>query len=325
LYYRGKKLKEKPNYFVRVLIVLLAAALFTLVVLSFLYSEPKYSISSGILTLIFIITVVVLSESFNQLSIGKVLTLQKEVKEKEEIKNNIKEENKELRKELFSLISNIQQSQVNNTFNAPPESWFHLLGVVKAEKKPDDDQEDSEAEPKNNVGQGSQIETQANSKNRFQIRRIAEEIALAKYIKIQNIPQSELLTQVEFSSSFKGIDPIMDRRIIFDGYLRTSEFERFFEINVKNIVSPSFFDRLYIMLSKINLYSKTKNVHADLSLILVSMPDDFEETRPRSGGAERLIEYFQPAISNKLLRIEYISVSNEEISSYQKGGQQDLF
>jgi len=111
-------MENKPNYFVRTLIGILILALITLVGLSFSLGEPKYDISTGIVTVILIIVILALSESFNQLSIGKVLNLTREVSKRKEENTIVKEENKELRQNLFKIVSNIQQSQVNNTFRA---------------------------------------------------------------------------------------------------------------------------------------------------------------------------------------------------------------
>lgn len=218
-------MEDKPNYFVRTLIAILVLALSTLVSLSFSLGQPQYGISGGIITITLIVVVLVLSESFNQLSIGKILNLTREVAKRKEESASIKEENKELRQSLFQIVSNIQQSQVNNTFNAPPEAWLKLLGVVPA------------TEPKEEVAPEDTVTAQGPSREdefrqRNQLRRSAEEIGLRKFISALALPESSIIYGAEFSTAFHGIDPIMERRLIFDCYLKGTDVERFVEVEV---------------------------------------------------------------------------------------------
>ncbi|MFH2211185.1 MAG: hypothetical protein ABIJ01_06070 [Pseudomonadota bacterium] len=297
---------DRPNYFVRTLISVLVAALAVLVGISFSLGQPQYGITGGIITVILIIVVLVLSESFNQLSIGKVLSLTKEVAKKKEENTTVKEENKELRQNLFQIVSNIQQSQVNNTFNAPPEAWLKLLGVVPA-TEPKEEAAPEEAPPPDAATQGPSREDEFRQRSR--LRRSAEELGLRKYVAGLSLPESSIIYGAEFSTAFHGIDPIMERRVIFDCFLKGTDVERFVEVRHRDMTSPMVMDSLYIMLSKINLYRQAKNTNAELILVLVSTNFDQES---RASRYERLLDSFQPAIANKLLRIEHVQVTQEE-------------
>lgn len=299
-------MNDRPNYFVRTLISVLVAALAVLVGISFAFGQPQYGITGGIITVILIIVVLVLSESFNQLSIGKILSLTKEVAKKKEENATVKEENKELRQNLFQIVSNIQQSQVNNTFNAPPEAWLKLLGVVPA-TEPKDEATPEETPSPDTATQGQSREDEFRQRNR--LRRSAEEIGLRKFIAGLSLPESSIIYGAEFSTAFHGIDPIMERRVIFDCFLKGTDVERFVEVRHRDMTSPMVIDSLYIMLSKINLYRQAKNTNAELILVLVSTDFDQES---RAGRYERLLDSFQPAIANKLLRIEHVQVTQEE-------------
>jgi hypothetical protein len=297
---------DRPNYFVRTLISVLVVALAVLVGVSFSFGQPQYGITGGIITVILIIVVLALSESFNHLSIGKILSLTKEVAKKKEENAAVKEENKELRQNLFQIVSNIQQSQVNNTFNAPPEAWLKLLGVVPA-TEPKEEALPEEAPVPDASTQGQSREDEFRQRRR--LRRSAEELGLRKFIAGLSLPESSIIYGAEFSTAFHGIDPIMERRVIFDCFLKGSDVERFVEVRHRDMTSPMVMDSLYIMLSKINLYRQAKNTNAELILVLVSTDFDQES---RAGRYERLLESFQPAIANKLLRIEHVQVSQEE-------------
>ena len=63
------------------------------------------------------------------------------------------------------------------------------------------------------------------------------------------------------------------------------------------------------MLSKINYYRKVKRIDAYLILILVNKPDESY----KNNLSEKLLIEFEPAISNGLLRIHEIELSDEEL------------
>ncbi|ANG63871.1 hypothetical protein A8C75_16235 [Marinobacterium aestuarii] len=292
--------------------------------LSFFWAEPKYQITAGIITLISLVVVLILSESFNNLSIGKILTLSNEVKKKEEEKTTVKTENKELRQELFKIVSNIQQSQVNNTFNAPSDEWLKALNVVKSEDESEDDTEEDQDE----IKKASQFlaereKNRGRSRERMQTRRRAEDVALHKYFSHSSTPQSELIQNVEFSNSFDEIDPIMSRKIKFDGYLKTISNERFIEIIPNYMTHRSYQDYLYVMLNKIHCYREAKGISADLLLIILDI-EEVDEDSKRPDRTANLFEYFQPAIANKLLKVEHFTISQQEIKDFETHGQQSL-
>jgi len=318
------KAENKVNYFVRWLIAIVAFAVSVMAFLSFFLAEPKYQITSGIVTLIAIVVVLILSESFNNLSIGKVLTLTNDVKKKDVEKETVKTENKELRQELFKIVSNMQQSQVNNTYNAPSDEWLKALGVVKSDDETDEDEvEESDFSTKDDGTEISvaQIEAKALERSKAKLRRYAVDAGLKKYVSKIPVLETQFVDRVKFSSAFHAIDPIMDRALIFDGYMKSGDSEVFVETRHKDMNSISYFDRLYLMLSKINLYREAKNSNAELLLLMINTP--FYETEPRVK-TERLIEYFQPAIKNGLLRIEYLDVTEEEALTEANGRQRSL-
>lgn len=315
-------MSEKPNYFVRTLIVLFVLALFSMAFLSFYLAEPKYKITAGIITIIGFVVVLVLSESFNNLSLGKILSLSREVQKKEHEKEKVTSENKELRQELFKIVSNIQQSQVNNTYNAPSDEWLKLLGVVKApESDAEEDQEEQKEAQRAMEYMAERQKAREESRARMELRRSAEIIGMEKYAKNLSMPDSEIIQRAEFSQAFDEIDPIMHRRIIFDGYIKGAGQERFIDVRPKGSISPMYYDRLYVMLNKIHLYRQAKGISAELVLIMLDIEGE-DDNRPWN--IDKFYDYFQSAISNKLLKIESISVSTEDIGKYGSNGQQSL-
>lgn len=319
-------MEQKSNTFVRVLIVLLCIIFLGLIVTSFMLAEIKYQISSGILSLIVIVVILALSESFNNLSIGKVLSLSRDVKNKSKQNEQVVTENKELRNELFKIVSNVQQSQVNNTFNAPPEAWSKLLGVVKAEDdvdEEDDDSVESNELSTENVASSTEIEQQRLvNRQKSKLRRYATDAALQKYVSTLSLSDTRFVERVEFTSAFHAVDPIMDRRLVFDGYINSFDSEVFIEIRHNNMVTMMYFDRLYIMLSKVNFYRQAKKSNANLVLIIVNTP--FQVIENRRELTHKLNQYFKPAIESGLLNIIEMDITEDEAMAQLNDRQMSL-
>lgn len=314
--------QKKPNTFVRALIVGLVLALCSLAFFNFFWRDPPFEISAGLLALIALIVLLTLSEVFDHLTFGKVLSLKRKVEEEKASKESLREDNRDLRSQLVTLVANFQQSQVNNTFHAPPEAWAKLLGVVPSPEPAAKEEVDSQIQPPVVTQMEPPEAGRLPSRQRYERQRAGESIAIRKYLDSIQVPQSERLLNAEFSSSFQNIDPVMDRRIVFDAYVKADTRERFVEaIRVRN-PSLIFADRLYVMLTKIWLYRQAKKVQAELILLLVDADDEEPDERPRS--TNRLIEYFQPAIANDILRVETIKVTAAEIDLELSSNQRSL-
>lgn len=311
---------KPPNNFVRAMIVGLVLALCAVSFFNFFHRDPPFEISAGFLALVALVVLLALSEVFDSLSFGSILSLRRKVEEEKEIKNELKKENQELRSQLFSFVSQ-QQSQVNNTFNVPLESLRGMLGVIPA--NPTQVAEDLEAQIPPSIAKPEEPDDRMRLKQRQARRRIAESLAINKYFSSIKVPLSEQILNAEFSSAFHDIDPVMDRSIIFDAYAKTESSERFVEAVSVRQNSVLFWDRLYVMLNKIWLYRQAKKVNAELILILMDHDDDpFEDKPVRSYS---WIEKFQPAIANGILRVERIKISAAEIDSLSESDQSKLF
>ena len=96
------------NYFVRTLIVIFVIFLLTLVTASFFNTEPTFSITSGMITILGLVTVLILSEAFDNLSLGKILSLSREVKKVSKEKELVERDNIQLRNSLVQVATNVQ-------------------------------------------------------------------------------------------------------------------------------------------------------------------------------------------------------------------------
>lgn len=296
-----EEISKKQNIFVRVLISIFCALLLGMILYRYIYVKPIAEISSGIVTLLFLLLVLVLSESFDNFSLGKLITISREVRKKEKEVEKLEKENSHLLSQLIT-VSNTQSQNQNHTnvfgdLHAAPT-------VQKASEK--DVQEKQSADstiatlPTNGV---ARVTTNWSK---------AEEIALAKYVQLRALHPSNVISEAKLVTQFQGIDPISSMQPVFDAYIKESSHETFVEFRPATYTPVSFRDRLYVMLSKINHYRTVKRIDAHLDLVLMKLPG--EEPRTPNSFA-RLLESFEPAIASGLLKIHEIEFTAEEADS----------
>ncbi|MBU4288097.1 MAG: hypothetical protein KKI12_08000 [Proteobacteria bacterium] len=104
----------KTNWFVRILIIVFCLGLFVMVFYNFLFVDPKGEINSGLLILLSISLILVLAESFDSFSIGKLISISRETKKKEKQIQGLEKKNSELINQIIS-IQNIQSQTQQHT------------------------------------------------------------------------------------------------------------------------------------------------------------------------------------------------------------------
>lgn len=109
--------EKKPNYFVRTLIVLFALGIALMIGFNFIKVEPIGEIKTGVFFLLTILLVLVLSESFDNFSIGQIIAIKREFKVKQEENKKLEQKNSELISHLISITnSQTQKQQSTNVF-----------------------------------------------------------------------------------------------------------------------------------------------------------------------------------------------------------------
>lgn len=312
--------ESTSNSFVRWLSVVFLVLLALLVAGSFLRSAQPFVISHGIIIVLFLMAVVVLSEAFHSLSLGQLLTLSRQVKAAEKEKESLRKDNTDLRNSLITLASNVSQSQVTTNINGLDLLLLRkALGVVPASKE-DDDEEEEEREsvaqcPTEELASHPVAPSQEQRDDWVLRRKIHSEIErllLEKFAAKYGLSTLEIQKEVQFGAGIESIDPIMERRIIYDGYIKTPQKEYFIEINANGgSFHPGRSDRLYVMLAKVLFYRQAKQVEAELVLLLPLLPDE-SQAYQYAWRSTRSLEWFQPAISNGLLRVESFPVNKDE-------------
>jgi len=291
------------NWFVRVLIVAFCLFLATLVVYRYFYVDPRADISGGVLVILAFILVLVLSELFDNFSIGKLVTMSRTLKEKEQQTTELKRENTELRGHLVAISTNVSQRQNSTNILGWPQSLADTLTVKKAAPEEIETKKIEEQAP-------PPARVEAAPERRLD-RSQVEDFAISKFVAQQGLHTFNLIREAKLSTQFSGIDPITDVTPIFDGYVNTSDSQVFIEVRPTGIATMMYRDRLYVMLAKIYHYKVIKKANVYLALVLVNMPET--ESRPAGTYIDRLQREFGPAITSGLLRIQVIDPTPEEL------------
>lgn len=296
---------KKNSNFVRILIIGLSAFILWIIAYSFLLTEPKGSISTGIITLIILLVVIVLSESFDNFSIAKLFTMSREIKIKNNSIEKLDTENTELRRELVNVVTSISQNQTSTNIIGFPDDLARKIGVEKASE---DEITDKKTKEEEEVVATESISTASKRINHQHL----EDIVFTKFLALNSLSAFNLIKEAKLVTQFSGIDAISNIQPIYDGYINTGESEIFIEIKASRVFHPMMRDRIYLMLNKIYLYNKIKNANAHLNLVLVPLKNDNNDLRSQRN-TERMKEYFEPAIIKGLLKIVEIELSDSEI------------
>jgi len=296
----------KPaNWFVRALIIAFCAFLGTLVVYRFFFIEPRAEISAGMLVILAFILVLVLSELFDNFSIGQLVSISRDLKKKEAEANTLKHENSELRGNLIAVSTNFSQKQSSTNIVGLPMNLAELLTVRKAAPE--------EIENKKVEDQPPPRLAAPEAPERTLDRGKAENLAISKFVSSQNLQAFNLIEEAKLSTQFSGIDPITDVTPIFDGYINTSDSEVFIEARFTAYASVMYRDRLYVMLAKLHHYKTLKKANVYLALLLINMPE--MSSRPSRLYIDRLQRDFGPAIASGLLRVHVIDPTPDEVQT----------
>lgn len=297
----------------------LATILVGVFIVEFLHKN--FTVNSNMVFLVTVATAIVLAGWFDELSIGQVLRLSRRVREKESEVEHSKLEASSLRANLVTLMNTIVQNQSVANNNTLHIEFGKLLGVVPAEETPEEVNEESPIEPPGQVTEQSVVVTPTDTATTVPgpgrldyrtIRAIHRE-GLTRYLS-ERVPYKDIVYDAEFSKNFAGIDPIGDFRVQFDAYTNYIEKEYFFEAKILNRATPGMFEQLYTRLVKIWFYSQAKGVRAELSLVLIRLPEDLERTRIGAARmVDRLLTTFQPAVARGLFRVEVVDMDEADV------------
>ncbi|HCF5863624.1 TPA: hypothetical protein NIH46_004647, partial [Pseudomonas aeruginosa] len=105
---------RKPSYFVRFMVAALCVLLAAMILFRYLAVDPKGEITSGVITLLGFLIVLVLAESFDNFSVGKLITISREITKKEREVDKLERQNAQLLSQVLS-VTNTQAQHQNHT------------------------------------------------------------------------------------------------------------------------------------------------------------------------------------------------------------------
>ncbi|BBN81470.1 hypothetical protein PA25_14550 [Pseudoalteromonas sp. A25] len=294
--------EKKTNWFVRCMIVAFCVLIAAMITFSYFYIEPKGEINSGVITLLSLLLVLVLSESFDNFSIGKLASISREVKKKGQEVQKLEKDKADLLSQLITISNTQNQSQQHTNVYGD----YHASKAATVERATEQEVQARETD-----------EEESNKSSQREYRtdwRKIETMAMEKYIAKKGIHSSNVIPEAKLVTQFHGIDPVSNHQPIFDGYYKDDDKEIFVEFRPNRGMHLMMRDRIYMMLSKLNHYQNVKGVNTHLDLVWLNVPD--EESRPKS--TERFLQDFEPAIASGLLRISEIDFTQEEANECKR-------
>ena len=294
--------ERKENWFVRGMIIAFCLLIVAMIAFSYFWMDPKGEINSGIITLLLILLVLVLSESFDNFSVGKLVSISREVKRKDKVVQKLEKDKSDLLSQLITISSTQNQTQqhtnVYGDYNAPKGATVERATEQEVQAKETDEEE---------------IKTAPQREYRTDWRKV-ESVAMKKYIENKGIHFANVIPEAKLVTQFHDIDPVSNHQPIFDGYYKNDDKEIFVEFRPNRGIHVMLRERIYMMLSKINHYQNVKGVNTHLDLVWLNIPE--EGSRARS--TERFLQDFDPAIASGLLRISEIDISSEEMNECRR-------
>ncbi len=283
------------NWFSRILIIVLGLFIGSMIFYNF-YIKEIGNITNGLIFLICLLIIVLLSEIFDDLSFGKLLSLKKNITEKKEEIKDLKVEKQNL---LNVILTNLNFQSQSQSMGISSSDLKDIIKVIKAdpEKVKEADKEKEEELEK--------ITKERSSRKTVDFRKL-ESIGFERFIKENDFEKFILNEQIQVGSK----DPISAFNPVFDGYLNTDNSEIFIEVKLQR-AGLMFRETIYQRLMNIYFYRKLKKSNAYLQLILIEMPEDEANHRIRNM-EEKIKKDFLPAYETGLLKIEYYKLNKDE-------------
>ena len=318
--------KSKKAFYI--FLTILSAIMIAMAIVSFLLGEPQYAISKGIIFVFATIAILLVFDSIESLSVGNILSLKTKVKEKEKEVDKLSAENAQLRNQFISVMATTFNKQ--SVYVGYPKDYV----VEKADKKESDEEETTPLENERAVSNNTSTESQTRSHtNRRSIMPLLENLLLDRFKENNSVADINLRKEVKITNIGISSDPIIERDIIYDAYIKRPMDEIFIEIS-NGMMSGSMLDfRLYFMISRVYYYSQANKVKAKLILILPQFTEEYiskhpEEMRYYSPAryVQRLKDTFKPAIQNELFEIVGIKITDEDMQRLEAEAQkQDTY
>ena len=300
------------------IIIALIIFITALIIVNFIFSNTKYEITFEIIICLSLLVILALSEMFDNLSIPKVISLSKNVKE-------VKKENEDLKDaniKLLEQITNIKNSNSQNIFLPNSFSTISSSNIDDINKNVD------------NLESGD-FETKVVNKDykvpaseRYKYRRNLEIFMLKKVLDTDNnISSYDIQYDIKLINNKLVDDNIMKNEARFDALKSNLNENIFYEVKITPFMLD-FSYQLHYMLRTLELYKEFTKIPCKLVLVLPKFEGELEKILFNMNNdrftimKEKMSNIFEPAIENHLLEIVEINVSKEELDKYIKAKEE---
>ena len=312
-------MEEKSKY-TKVLTAILIIFILAIVLSSFLLSNNKFIITFEIIICFVLVIILVLAESFDNLSIPKLLSLSKNIKE-------VKKENSDLKEANIKLLEQVVSIKNSNNQNIYFPASFSTVGSsnindIKKVEENDSTNEQENQEVCDDISR-PKLSHLERHKYRMSLEIYLLKKALNRESKISTIQNSEIQYDVRLINNKPIEDNIMKNEARFDALKINGKNNEFYEVKT-SIFWADYIYQLHYMLRTIELYQESRKVWAKLVLILPKVDKDLEKflfnrlDNRFTILKEKIISKFEPAIENGLLEVLQVEVSKKELDEYIK-------
>ena len=288
------------------IIIALIIFITALIIVNFIFSNTKYEITFEIIICLSLLVILALSEMFDNLSIPKVISLSKNVKE-------VKKENEDLKDaniKLLEQITNIKNSNSQNIFLPNSFSTISSSNIDDINKNVD------------NLESGD-FETKFVNKDykvpaseRYKYRRNLEIFMLKKALDTDNnISSYDIQYDIKLINNKLVDDNIMKNEARFDALKSNLNENIFYEVKI----TPFMLDfpyQLHYMLRTLELYREFTKIPCKLVLVLPKFEGELEKILFNMNSDRFTI--MKEKMSNRF----EINVSKEELDKYIKAKEE---
>lgn len=300
------KRRKRDIIFTVVLIILIIA----IIIGSFICSDKPFTITAGIVMCLSLLVILCLADSFDNLSIPKLISLSKNMEEVKKDNDKLQENNLK----LLEQITNIKNT--NNQIMYMPGT-FNTVGSSNIEDIETNKKEEIEKEEINNENISLNEDRKKEEDRHKYIRNL--EIVLLKKATMMDIDKFEIQYDVKVTNNKVIQDNIMKNETRFDALKTDGKNNIFYEVKISPLMS-GFYYELHYKLKLVELYGEINKVISKLFLIIPKFDRELEEIigngRRFEYLKERTYNRFEPAIDSGLLEIKEIEISKTEMDEY---------
>jgi len=297
---------------------------FILCVLFILYGaiDPKV-ITYGSVILLSLLILLALSPRFDKLTVGKFLSVSRKLETVESKQDGIAEEQKALRKEILSIVS--QQISFTQSFAQNQKAIVSPVTNINIQDRSSEEEKGIEKEISKDDKEKFEVALKNGIKKPWydisgKFDSIIKKKNLEAFFELRSLNFSDLhLNQVVTVSGDLARDPLLSiMHTSFDGLMFTTIKDIFFNVIYLDMTNDSLFNLVFKNLSILQRYQETKNKNYTLILIVV-FGETLKITNNRAESMRKFLQKnFDSFISTGVLEFQTLSFAEVQMIADEK-------